>query len=105
MHVYQAGIRHPDLFRFVAEHLVGPEHDPVPAGKLHCGRGLDEFSSQGIGNLVWSYARQAQLSENTKNKDNGRMGMYISISRDVGEQLMKRLCNCCAEHNLRKYGE
>ena len=40
----KAGIRHPLVFRSIAEFLVGRETDKVPAGKLHTGVGLDKFS-------------------------------------------------------------
>ena len=99
-------MRHPKLFRFVAEHLVGPATKPVPDGNLHCGRGLDEFSSQGVGNLLWSFARQGQISlELPILKGRGRMGIFVTMQRDVGEPLLKRLCNCCVEHVLEKYAD
>lgn len=107
----QAGVRHPKLFKAVAEYLVGKESDPVPEGQLHCGRGLDDFTQQGIGNLVWSYAKQAQLAAETMNRvdglssiSSGRLLVFTTVCLDIGESLVKRLFNCCAETDLAKFG-
>lgn len=108
----RAGIRHPRLFKSVAEHLVGQEAQQVPEGQIHIGRGLDEFSPQGIGNLAWSYAKQAQLAgeaadriANDKKDSNrsGRLAVHTTICLDVGENLVKRLFNSIAETDLRKH--
>ena len=80
----KAGIRHPLAFRRVAEHLVGTE-DEGNKGRSY--RGLTRFSPQGkyysisfdelllgipanhvrsfsgLGNLAWSFAKQAQLAD------------------------------------------
>ncbi len=110
-HLPQAGVRHPDLFKAVAEYLVGKESDAVPDGQIHCGRGLDDFTPQGIGNLVWSYAKQAQLAVETVNRveglsslSSGRLFVFTTICLDIGESLVKRLFNCCAETDLAKFG-
>ena len=99
------GLRHPALFKSVAEHLVGAEAKQVPEGQIHCGRGMKEFSPQGIGNLMWSYAKQAQLSEGSNPDINGRLAIYCTISVDVGETLIKRLANCAAEAGLQYHDE
>ena len=99
------GLRHPALFKSVAEHLVGAERIPVPEGQIHCGRGMKDFSPQGIGNLMWSYAKQAQLSEGSNPDINGRLAIYCTISVDVGETLIKRLANCAAEASLQYHDE
>jgi hypothetical protein len=107
----QARVRHPTLFKTIAEHLVGRESDAVPEGKLHCGRGLDEFSPQGIGNLAWSYAKQAQLAvetvdrvEGLRSDTTGRLFIFSTICIDIGETLIKRLFNACAEADLANHG-
>jgi hypothetical protein len=106
----KAGVRHPDLFKAVAEYLVGKASDAVPDGQIHCGRGLDDFTPQGIGNLVWSYAKQAQLAVETVNRveglsslSSGRLFVFTTICLDIGESLVKRLFNCCAETDLAKF--
>ena len=95
----------------MAEHLVGRESDAVPDGRLYCGRGLDEFSPQGIGNLAWSYAKQAQLAVETINRvegltsdTSGRLFIFSTICIDVGETLIKRLFNACAEADIVNHG-
>lgn len=95
------GLRHPILFKSVAEHLVGLGE--VPVGQLHCGRGMQDFSPQGMGNLLWSYAKQAQLSEGANPDINGRLAIYCRISVDVGEMLIKRLTNCAADTSLQHH--
>lgn len=111
-HYLQAGVRHPDLFKAVAEYLVGKESNTVPDGHIHCGQGLDHFSQQGIGNLVWSYGKQAQLAAETVNRvdgvstaSSGKLFVFITICMDIGESLIKRLFNCCAETDLAKFSK
>jgi len=72
---------------------------------------LEEFSSQGIANLVWSFARQAQLSgeqpltqgnndtegNNISPISNGRLAVYKKMCGDVGEDLVHRLFTGVAE--------
>ena len=75
------------MFKKVAEHLVGNQ-----AGDS--ARGLASFSPQGLGNLAWSYARQAQLAEGGFDSligSTGRLAVYETISLDVGEHLIKKL--------------
>ena len=106
--IRQAGIRHPKLFQSVAEHLVGSGDS-----KDFNGRGLDEFSPQGLGNLAWAYARQAQLGSETMQKregqtlvafTSGRLAHYNTIFIDVGESLLQKLFFGIAEANLRVHG-
>lgn len=100
----KVGIRHPALFKSVAEHLVGSEDGVTDA------RSLDEFSPQGLGNTAWAYARQAQLSENVidrlnLNGGNGRLVVYKTIYFDIGEELLQKLFGSIAETNLRVHDE
>jgi hypothetical protein len=88
------GIRHPALFKFVAQHLVT--------------RGMDDFSPQGLGNLAWAYARQAQLAGETSQRratkltqTSGRLAVYTSSNLDLGEELLQALFRCIAETDLR----
>jgi len=99
------------MFKAIAEYLVGKESDAVPPGQLHCGKGLDTFTPQGIGNLLWSYGKQAQLAAETVNRVNGMPGfstgrLFVSstICLDIAESLVKRLFNCGAETELAKFG-
>lgn len=108
----QAGVRHPVMFKMIAEYLVGKEADTVPAGQLHCGKGLDTFTPQGVGNLLWSYGKQALLASETVNRvdgissvSTGRLFIFSTVCMDVGETLIKRLFNCGAEVDLVKFGE
>lgn len=81
-------------------------------GELHCGKGLDTFTPQGCGNLVYSYGKQAQLAAETVKRvdgissaSTGRLFVYSTICVDVGESLIKRLFNCCAETDIAKFGK
>ena len=51
----KVGIRHPLLFKKVAEHLLGKNSNGI--SRIKSARGLDGFSSQGLGNLAWSCAK------------------------------------------------
>ena len=98
----KVGLRHPELFKFVAEHLVGSENDNTDP------RGLDDFSTQGLGNMAWAFARQAQLSEMVSdrlnlNTGNGKMSTYKTIYFDVGENLLLKFFSSIAETNIRVY--
>lgn len=87
----KASIRHPGVFKSVAEHLVGSDDD-VSLGKT--GRGLEGFSPQGIGNLAWAFAKQAQLAAESNQStigSTGRLAVYETSCLDVGEQLIRRL--------------
>ena len=99
------GIRHPNLFRFTAEYLIGTEDKP--------GRSLKEFSIQAVGNTAWAYARQAQLGADTiqryKGKTTlprcgGRLAHYIVLFADVGEKLIHELFYNVAEMDLFEFG-
>ena len=78
------------------------------------GRGLDGFSQQGIGNLAWAYARQAQLGADvTWNRDadtitakfSGRLAHYTVMYIDVGETLIQKLFYAIAEVDLSVHGK
>jgi len=89
------GMRHPKLFRSVAEHLVGTgDHQEVT------GRGLNEFNTQGIANLAYSFARHCQLGAETMEKfrkgcripmAGGRLACQFVAYSDVGEGLVRKL--------------
>lgn len=100
----KVGIRHPALFKAVTLHLLDGD------GTDGHGRGLDEFSPQGLGNMAWAFARQAQLaagvSERLKDESNlansnGRLAVYTTSYIDVGETLIQRLFATIAETDLR----
>ena len=98
----KVGVRHPELFKFVAEHLVGSENDDSNP------RGLDDFSTQGMGNLAWAFARQAQLSEMVSerlnlNTGDGKLSTYKTSYFDVGENLLLKFFSLIAETNIRVY--
>ena len=102
------GIRHPALFRFVAMHLIGENREGSDA------RGFDEFSSQGLGNMAWAFARQAQLAEevNQRIKGNsllsnsgGRLAVYTTSFFDIGEALLQRFFAGIAEAYLRLHNQ
>eukprot|EP00980_Cylindrotheca_fusiformis_P003988 scaffold874_cov126-Cylindrotheca_fusiformis.AAC.21 len=99
------GVRHPTLFKSVAEHLVGDENSPEITG-----RGVEGFSSQGMGNLAWSYARQAQLGAEVMQRRaraitiypvSGRLAHYTVSFIDVGESLLQKLFYAIAEADLK----
>jgi hypothetical protein len=96
----KAGIRHPMAFRKVAEHLVGSDED-FANGKT--GRGLDGFSPQGLGNLAWSYAKQAQLADAVSESNigtTGRLAVFETSCLDIGESLINRLFRRIAERGI-----
>lgn len=83
---------------FERECIVGPN-----------GRSFSTFSPQGIGNTVWSFARQAQLSldvidslglGNVKVGTTGRLAVYETSCLDVGEDLIKLLFVKAAEAGI-----
>lgn len=94
----KAGVRHPSLFQKIAKHLVGSN-----------GRGLSTFSSQGLGNTLWSFAKQAQLSlevietlgDSVKLVSTGRLAVYETSCLDNGEDVVKRLFAKAAEAGIR----
>ncbi len=100
------GIRHPNLFRTMAEYLMGCDGSE--------GRGLKEFSVQAVGNTAWSYARQAQLGADTiqryKGKtlmprSSGRLAHYMVLITDVGESLIQNLYHSVADMDLKMFGK
>ena len=104
----KVGVRHPKLFRAVAEYLVGEENEPVS------GRGLSDFNSQGLANLAYSYARQAQIGGETLDKyekkcriafTGGRLAHFTVIFLDVGEGLLRKLFVEIAKANLEVHGK
>ena len=104
-------MRFPDLFKRTAEHLVGStDSKESKLGKKNQIRGLDDFSPQGLGNMAWAFARQAQLvadvSSRVKNlasniDNSGRMSVYATAFFDIGEVLLQRLFAAIAEADLR----
>jgi len=94
----KAGVRHPILFQKIAKHLIGS-----------AGRGLSTFSSQGLGNTLWSFAKQAQLSlevietlgDSVKLVSTGRLAVYETSCLDNGEDVVKRLFATAAEAGIR----
>eukprot|EP00557_Chaetoceros_sp_GSL56_P007928 CAMPEP_0176489526 /NCGR_PEP_ID=MMETSP0200_2-20121128/7338_1 /TAXON_ID=947934 /ORGANISM="Chaetoceros sp., Strain GSL56" /LENGTH=1134 /DNA_ID=CAMNT_0017886679 /DNA_START=321 /DNA_END=3722 /DNA_ORIENTATION=+ len=96
----KASIRHPGVFKRVAEHLVGSDAD-FENGIL--GRGMDGFSPQGLGNLAWAYAKQAQLAAAVNEStigSTGRLAVYETSCLDVGENLVRRLFSRIAETGI-----
>jgi len=99
------GVRYPPLFKAIALHLVGPANDPEITG-----RGLEGFSSQGMGNLAWAYAKQARLAAEMSSHRNddmmigkmtGRLAYYSASFIDVGESLIQKLFYAIAEADLK----
>jgi hypothetical protein len=93
------GVRHPTLFRKIANHIVGRK-----------GRGFSSFSSQGMGNTLWSFAKQAQLSlevieslgDSVKLVSTGRLAVYETSCLDNGEDVIKALFVQAAEAGMNK---
>jgi hypothetical protein len=91
------GVRHPALFKKVAHHLVAAN-----------GRGFGGFSSQGLGNTLWSFAKQAQLSlevidslgDSVKLGSTGRLAVYETSCLDIGEKAIKTLFVRAAEGGI-----
>lgn len=105
----QVGMRYPDLFKSVAEHLIGRDGD-VKDGKSDRYRSLDDFSPQGLCNMAWAFATQAQLvidvTYRVKNiaanvENSGKMAVYATSFFDIGEILIQRLFAAIAEANLK----
>ena len=102
-------MRHPELFRSVAEYLVGNDDHPEITG-----RGLNEFNSQGLANLAYSYARHAQLGGETMDKyqkrcripfTGGKLAYYTVIYLDVGEGLLRKLFAEIARADIEVHGK
>ena len=104
-------MRHPDLFKATAEHLVGPDK---PGGRRGRPRGIDDFSPQGLGNMAWAFAKQAQLVEDVNERNDvsssvlsktGKMAVYAISFFDIGEILVQRLFSSIADADLRMHGK
>jgi hypothetical protein len=74
---------------------------------------LEDFSVQGLGNLAWAFARQAQLGaevisrfdgKTTVPVVSGRLAHYITSFIDVGEGLLQKLFRGIAETDLQVHG-
>ncbi len=75
----------------MAEHLAGSNED---AANGKSGRGFNDFSPQGLGNLAWAYAKQAQLAAEVSEStigSTGRLAVYETSCLDIGEDLIQRL--------------
>jgi hypothetical protein len=105
----RVGLRHPFLFRTVAEYLVGKGDEPKVTG-----RGLEEFNAQGIANLAYAFARHAQLGAETLEKygrkcrlpaTGGRLAVYVVSFLDVGEGLQRKLFAEIARVDLLVHGK
>ena len=103
------GMRHPKMFRSVAEHLVGKGDDQEMTG-----RGLSEFNTQGIANLAYSFARHAQLGGEAMDKfgrlsripmAGGRLACQFVSFSDVGEGLMRKLFVEIARASMEVHGK
>jgi hypothetical protein len=101
----KVGMRHPALFKSVAEHLVGNGDKE--------GRGLDDFSPQGIGNMAWAYAKQAQLAEDvirryagksSMSHNTGRLAVYSATFIDIGEELLRNFFRVIANADIQNHG-
>lgn len=64
---------------------------------------MDDFSPQGLGNLAWAYARQAQLGGAVNDStigSTGRLAVYETSCLDIGEKLIQRLFKNVAETSI-----
>jgi len=96
----RVGLRHPRLFKMFAEYLAGSGDSLEDRGI-----GLRGFSSQGLANLAWSYAKQAQLASSAEHArlkvgSKGRQAVHETSCLDVGELQINRLFSCVAEEAL-----
>ena len=91
----KVGLRHPRLFRFVAEHLVGDGDDPQVSG-----RGFGQFDGQGISNVAYVYAKHSQLGAESLQKygrkcrlplTGGRLACYTISYLDISEGLLRKI--------------
>lgn len=98
-------VRHPKLFKRTAEFLVGREEDDFASS-----RGLRDFNQQALGNTAWAFARQAQLAEQTADRNKavcaltfkygGRLAVKKAAASDVGEAVLEKLFHEIAETDL-----
>ncbi|KAG7348153.1 FAST kinase-like protein, subdomain 1 [Nitzschia inconspicua] len=105
----KVGMRHPSLFKFAAEHLVGAEDDLRDTG-----RGLDEFDVQAIANLAYVYARHCQLGAEVLQtyhekcpipQTGGRLACYTVSFLDIGEGLLRKLYSRIANNQIANQGD
>lgn len=95
-------LRHPQLFAAVAKYLIGTDDGDGE-------RGLQGFSPQGLTNLAWSFAKQAQLSSTVKNNrllsgKSGKQAIYQTSCLDIGEEQISRLYMRIAEEAVHGAG-
>jgi hypothetical protein len=67
----------------------------------------DQNRYSGLGNLAWSYAKQAQLADAVQESvigSSGRLAVYETIFLDVGETLINRLFTNIATSALQNDG-
>lgn len=104
----RSSIRHPRLFQSTAVHLVGDADFVARFGQSEP-RGFSGFSPQGLGNLAWAFARQAQLAcevtdryPGTANRlqCNGKLAVHTAGFFDWGEFLLHRLFHAIANSAL-----
>ncbi|GKY96336.1 hypothetical protein MPSEU_000593300 [Mayamaea pseudoterrestris] len=106
----RVGIRFPALFKATTEYLVGGVE---ASSKYPKGRGINDFSTQGLANLVWAFARQAQLAEDVSTRQpasrlasgNGRLVVYTTSYLDIGEKLMQKLFKTVADATLTNFDD
>lgn len=91
----KVGVRHPVLFKTIAEHLVGNGDDPNIGG-----RGMTSFNTQGTANIAYAFAKHSQLGSEVLDlygkqcrlpAAGGRLGCYMVAFLDVGEGLLRKL--------------
>ena len=102
------------MFKSVAHHVLA---DTSNDNKGIIDGRLSDFSPQGIGNFVWSYARQAQLSNEPSSREDyksqqsnnsnssGRLAIYETMCLDLGESLVNKLFASVAESSLFEEGK
>lgn len=105
-------MRYPDLFKSVAEHVVGRSEGQSGNGRKPRKRGFGDFSPQGVGNLCWAFAKQGQLATQVSERSevsiantNGRLSVYATSYMDIGEVLLQRLFSAAAESALVMHGK
>jgi hypothetical protein len=100
----KVGMRHPKLFKAVAEHLVGDTEDPNDIG-----RALESLDSQCLANFAYVYARHSQLGASILQKypgkccippSDGRLACFTMAFLDVGEGLLRKLYSRLAKAQL-----
>lgn len=105
----KSGVRHPTLFKSVAEYLVSSPD------MFNESRGYSGCSTQVFGIIAWSFAKQAQLAKEIVESSTtqtplgtttGRQATYDASCVDVGGELIDQLFSSIATHSLQyKNGE